>query len=334
MNHSKVSSRIVFALAVFFAFSLSLAEGLAQQKPQIHLTYSENMYAVIAVVAIEKGYLAAQGLDVKHASEGTATQVLEAMVGGSTDFGVASPSRIETIAAKKLPIKAIALNAYGFTGSVVVPMKDEKTKAMGDLKGKAVAVQLGTGTYAVWARYLKTQQLSVKDFSVKNMDNPLIPAAMESASVDGAVTWEPSPARMVAKGIGRVILGPDDLAKPINSLYPFFLITPSRMIEKNPDVVQKVVNAWAQSLKYIRDNPDDVARIMTESMKKMRGISLNPADVKREVYLTKYDRLVIGDADIKDTEELSRISVEGGKLKAVPDIRSAIDNRFAEKAAR
>ena len=55
-------------------------------------------------------------------------------------------------------------------------------------------------------------------------------------------------------------------------------------------------------------------------------------DVKREIYLTKYDRLVIGDADIKDTEELARISVEGGKLKAVPDIRSAIDNRFAEKA--
>jgi ABC-type nitrate/sulfonate/bicarbonate transport system substrate-binding protein len=290
------------------------------------------MYAVIAVVAIEKGYLTAQGLDVKHASEGTATEILESMVGGSTDFGVASPSRIETIAAKKLPIKAVALNGYGFTGSVVVPKKDDKTKLMADLKGKTVGVQLGTGTYAVWARYLKTQHLSVKDFDVKNMSNPLIPAAMESNSIQAAVTWEPSPARMVAKGIGRVILGPDDLAKPINSLYPFFLITPSRMIEKSPDLVQKVVNAWSQSLRYIRENPDDVARIMTESMKKMRGLTLNPADVKREIFLTKFDRLTISDGDIKDTEELARVSVEDGKLKALPDIRSAIDNRFAEKA--
>jgi ABC-type nitrate/sulfonate/bicarbonate transport system substrate-binding protein len=305
---------------------------LGQQKPQVHITYSENMYAVIAVVAIEKGFLASQGLDVKHASEGTATEILQSMVGGSTDFGVASPSRIETIAAKKLPIKAIALNGYGFTGSVVVPHKDEKIKTMADLKGKSIGVQVGTGTYAVWARYLKTQQLSVKDFTIRNMDNPLIPAAMESNSVDGAVTWEPSPARMVAKGIGRVILGPDDLAKPINSLYPFFLITPSRMIEKSPDVVQKVVNAWNQSLKYIRENPDDVARIMTDSMKKMRGITLNPNDVKREIFLTKFDRLVISEADIKDNEELSRVSVEDGKIKALPEIRSVIDNRFAEKA--
>ncbi|HEX9443089.1 MAG TPA: ABC transporter substrate-binding protein [Candidatus Binatia bacterium] len=325
-------ARAALCSALFCAAILFSGSAPAQQKSPVHITYSENMYAVIAMVAIEKGYLAAQGLDVKHASEGTATQVLEAMVGGSTDFGVASPSRVETIAAKKLPIKAIALNGYGFTGSVVVPKKDDKSKTMADLKGKAVAVQIGTGTYAVWARYLKTQGLTAKDFTIKNMDNPLIPAAMESNSVDGAVTWEPSPARMAAKGIGRVILGPDDLAKPINSLYPFFLITPSRMIEKSPDVVQKVVNAWSQSLKYIRENPDDVARIMSESMKKMRGLTVNPADAKREIYLTKYDRLVIGDADIRDTEELSKVSVEDGKIKGVPEIRAVVDNRFAEKA--
>jgi ABC-type nitrate/sulfonate/bicarbonate transport system substrate-binding protein len=253
------------------------------------------------------------------------------MVGGSTDFGVASPSRIEVMARKKLPIKAIAPNAYGFTGSVVVPTKDQKTKTMSDLKGKSVAVQIGTGTYAVWARYLKTQGLSVKDFTIKNTNNPLIPAAMESASVEGAVTWEPSTSRLVTKGIGRAILGPDDLAKPINSPYPFFLIAPQRLIDEKPDVVQKVANAWAQSMKYIRENPDDVARIMTESMKKMRGITLNPSDAKKEIYLTKYDRIVIGDSDIKDTEELARVLVDEGRIKAVPDIRSVIDNRFAEK---
>ena len=325
-----------FVATLFVSVMLSAffyaSNAWAQQKPQIHITYSENMYATIAVVAIEKGFLAAQGLDVKHASEGTATEVLEAMISGSTDFGVASPSRIEVMAAKKLPIKAIALNAYGFTGSVVVPRKDEKSKTMADLKGKAIAVQLGTGTYAVWARYLKSQGLSVKDFNIKSIKNPDIPATIESGSVDGAVTWEPSPTRMVAKGIGRVILGPDDLSKPINSPYPFFLIAPSRLIDQKPEIVQKVLNAWAQSLKYIRENPDDVARIMTDSMKRMRGITLNPADVKREVYLTKYDRLVITDTDIKDTEEMSRVSVEEGRIKAVPDIRSVIDNRFAEKA--
>ena len=111
MNLKNLSRLLTVISVAFFALSLDLPEGSAQQKSQIHVTYSENMYAAIAVVAIEKGYLSAQGLDVKHASEGTATEVLEAMVGGSTDFGIASPSRIEVMARKKLPIKAIALNA-------------------------------------------------------------------------------------------------------------------------------------------------------------------------------------------------------------------------------
>lgn len=200
------------------------------------------------------------------------------------------------------------------------------------MKGKTIGVQIGTGTYGVWARYLKTQGLSPKDFTLKSMDNPLIPAAMEAGSIDAAVTWEPSPARMVAKGLGRVLLGPNDLAGPANSPYPFFLITSAKMIEQKPEVVQKVVNAWAQSLKYIRENPDDVARIMQASMKKMRGLSLNLDDVKREVYLTKYDRLEITDVDIKDTEEIARVFQQEGRIKTVPDIAPIVDNRFAQKA--
>jgi ABC-type nitrate/sulfonate/bicarbonate transport system substrate-binding protein len=319
-------------LAILCVLAMSLPNVFAQQKTPVHITYSENMYAAIAMVAIEKGYLAAQGLEVKHSSSGTAAEVLEALVGGSTDFGVAAAAQIEAIASKKLPIKAVALNSYGFTGSVVVPRKDDKTKTMADLKGKTVGVQFATGTYGVWARYLKTQGLTTKDFNLKNLTNPLIPAAMESNSIEGAVTWEPSTARIVAKGIGRAILGPNDLAGPINSPYPFFLITSSKMIEQKPDVVQKVINAWGQSLKYIRENPDDTARIMQESMKKMRGITLDLSDVKQELYATKYDRLIVNDGDIKDVEEYARVLVEDGKSKAVPDVKPVIDNRFAEKA--
>ncbi len=322
--------------ATAVAFLCLLAAGAAgvqaQQKTPVHITYSENMYAAIAMVAIEKGYLTAQGLEVKHGSAGTAAEVLEAIVGGSTDFGVAASAQIEAIASKKLPIKAVALNSYGFTGSVVVPKKDDKTKTMADLKGKTVGVQFATGTYGIWARYLKTQNLSPKDFNLKNLTNPLIPAAMESNSIDAAVTWEPSTARIVAKGIGRAVLGPNELAGAVNSPYPFFLITSAKMIEQKPEVVQKVINAWGQSIKYIRDNPDDSARIMQESMKKMRGLTLDLNDVKQELYATKYDRLVVNDGDIKDVEEYARVLVEDGKSKAVPDVKPVIDNRFAEKA--
>jgi ABC-type nitrate/sulfonate/bicarbonate transport system substrate-binding protein len=304
----------------------------AQPRAPVHITYSENMYATIAAVAIEKGYLADQGLDVTHASEGSAAEVLEALLGGSTDFGVAAPARLMAIAERRLPVKAIALNSYGFTSSVVVPARDQTSRTMADLRGKAVGIQPGTGTYAVWVRYLRAQGLSVKDFTVKPIGNPLIPAALEAGALDAAVSWEPSPSRLVARGLGRVLLGPDELAGAVQSSYPFFLITTARLIAERPEVAQKVVNAWARSLRHSRQQPDDVARIMQASMKRTRGLTLTLEDVRRDVYLVKYDRLRVSDADIQDTEAIARVFLEEGKTRALGDIRAVVDNRFAEQA--
>ncbi len=332
MNPRNFGAIGVLALTTLFWFSSGLPNAVAQQKPQVVITYSENIYSTIAVVAIEKGFLAAEGLDVESKSEGTATDVLASLIGGSTDFGVASTSRMIAIANKKMPVMAVALNSYGFTSSVVVPKKDATTKTMADLKGKNIGVQVGTGTYGVWARYLKTIRLSPKDFSLRNMDNPLIPAAIESGSIDGAVTWEPVPSILVSKGMGRVILNQDDLAKPVKSTYPFFLITSKRFIEQKPEIVQKVVNAWARSVKFIREKPEETTRIMRESLKKIVGKSFSADEVKRQVYLTHYDRIAIDDADVQDTVEIGRVFFEEGKSKSLPDIKAHVDNRFAQKA--
>jgi ABC-type nitrate/sulfonate/bicarbonate transport system substrate-binding protein len=323
-------ARLVRAIALSAALAAAAPAG-AQPRDTVHVTYSENMYGVIAVVAIEKGYLARQGLDVRHATEGSGSEVLESLVSGSTDFGVASPSRLIAIAARRLPVKAVALNSYGFTSSVVVPARDRTSRTMTDLRGRIVGVQPGTGTYAVWVRYLRTQGLSVRDFAVKQTSNTLIPAAMEAGSLDAAVTWEPSPSRLVASGLGRVLLGPAELAGAAESPYPFFLITTARLVAERPDVVQKVVTAWGESLRYIRENPDDVARIMQRSMMRTRGISLSVEDARQAIYLTRYDRLLVSDADVRDTEAIARVFVEEGKVRAVGDIRAVVDNRFAEQ---
>lgn len=332
MNHRNIGAIVVLTLAAVFSFSWRLTDAVAQQKPQVHITYSENIYSTIAVVALEKGFLAAEGLDVQSKSEGTATDVLASLIGGSTDFGVASTSRMIAIANKKMPVMAVALNSYGFTSSVVVPKKNTTAKAMADLKGRSIGVQVGTGTYGIWARYLKTVRLSPKDFTLKNMDNPLVPAAIESGSIDGAVTWEPVPSALVSKGIGRVILNQDDLATPVKSTYPFFLITSTKFIEQKPDVVQKVVNAWAKSVKFIRENPEETTRIMQESLKKIVGKSFSADEVRRQVYLTHYDRIAMDDADVQDTVEIGRVFFEEGKSKSLPDIKAHVDNRFAQKA--
>ena len=78
--------------------------------------------------------------------------------------------------------------------------------------------------------------------------------------------------------------------------------------------------------------PDDVARIMQAAMKRTRGLTLTLEDVRRDVYLVRYDRLRVSDADIQDTEAIARVFLEEGKTRALGDIRAVVDNRFAEQA--
>ena len=110
---------------------------------------------------------------------------------------------------------------------------------MADLKGKAVAVQVGTGVYNVWARYLNHLGLSRKDFQIKNMTTTVIPSAFESGSVDAAVLWEPFAATLITKGLGQVLLGEKDIADPIGVTYPFFVFTTKKTTQEKPELVQR-----------------------------------------------------------------------------------------------
>jgi ABC-type nitrate/sulfonate/bicarbonate transport system substrate-binding protein len=90
---------------------LTTASGKAQsKKPLVRMNYSGSIYATTPVVGVEKGFFDQQGLIMNATPESAGEIAKPALFGGSTDCAVASPARLETIAARKLPIKAGALS--------------------------------------------------------------------------------------------------------------------------------------------------------------------------------------------------------------------------------
>ena len=332
MNFTRFLANLAGALAL--AILGPAGEGLAQQKkPAVRLNYSGSVYAVTSVVALERGFFDEEGLIVNASPESSGAVAVQALVGGSTDFAAAANIRPVQMAAQDLPIRVIAVSSYGFAGHVIVPVKDKTTKTMADLKGKRIGVQVGSGTYTVWLRYLKTQGLSEKDFAIKSMESETIPAAFEAQALDGAVLWDPFATLIREKGLGRDVLGPKDLAEPVGSTYAFYLITSLNNIQKRPDVVQRFVNAWAKTLRFIQNNPDEMVEIM-QAFFAREGKSLPPATVKKLMVTYRYDRVVVSPQDIQDTMESARILFEQKRLKKLPDLNAYVDNSFALKAVQ
>ncbi|MBI2087934.1 MAG: ABC transporter substrate-binding protein [Deltaproteobacteria bacterium] len=326
--------RLLSLIAVFVFLGLGYDESQAQGKKALaRLNYSGSIYATTSVVGVEMGFFDSEGLIVNASPESSGQIALQALIGGSTDFAVGANVRPVQALARDLPIRVVALSSWGFAGYVLVPAKDKTTKSLPDLKGKTLAVQVGSGTHTVWLRYLRRQGITEKDFTIKNIETEQIPAAFEAGGIDGAVAWDPFATLIIEKGLGRPILTPKEIADPIKVTYPFFVMTTADTIKRKPDMMQKFVNGWARSLDYIHRNKSEVAEIM-QAFFAREGTKLSRETVKKLLDGTNYDRVVVSAEDIEDTMESAKIQYEMKRLKKLPDLKQHVDNSFAEKAVK
>lgn len=319
-------------VAAFFASAPAQA-GAQTKKILVRLNYSGSIYATTSVVALEKGFFDQEGLIVNASPESSGQVALQALIGGSTDFAVGANVRPIQALARDLPIKVVALSSWGFAGYVLVPIKDSATKNLGDLKGKTLAVQVGSGTHTVWLRYLRSKGIPESDFKIKNVETEQIPAAFEAGGIDGAIAWDPFATLIIEKGLGRAILTPKEIAGPLNVTYPFFVMTTEETIKKKPEMVQKFVTAWTKALNYIDKNKGEVAELM-QAFFTREGTKLSKETVKKLLDGTNYDHAKVTVADIDDTMESAKIQFEQKKLKKLPDLKQHVDNSFAEKAEK
>lgn len=327
--------KTVFSLLVGVSLLGLSSTGLNAQtkKTLVRLNYSGSIYATTSVVGVEKGFFDQEGLIVNASPESSGQVALQALIGGSTDFAVGANVRPIQALARDLPIKVVALSTWGFAGYVIVPAKDTATKTLEDLKGKTLAVQVGSGTHTVWLRYLRHKGISEKDFTIKNVETEQIPAAFEAGGLDGAIAWDPYATLIVEKGLGRAILTPKEIGEPIKVTYPFFVMTTEETIKKKPQMVQKFVTAWTKTLHYIDKNKGEVAEIM-QAFFAREGTKLSKETVKKLLDGTNYDHVKVTMADIDDTMESAKIQFEQKKLKKLPDLKQHVDNSFAENAEK
>ena len=327
--------KMVFSLLVGVSLLGLSSTGLNAQtkKTLVRLNYSGSIYATTSVVGLEKGFFDQGGLIVNASPESSGQVALQALIGGSTDFAVGANVRPIQALARDLPIKVVALSTWGFAGYVIVPAKDTTTKTLEDLKGKTLAVQVGSGTHTVWLRYLRHKGISEKDFTIKNVETEQIPAAFESGGIDGAIAWDPYATLIVEKGLGRAILTPKEIAEPIKVTYPFFVMTTEETIKSKPQMVQKFVTAWTKTLNYIDKNKGEVAEIM-QAFFAREGMKLSKETVKKLLDGTNYDHVKVTMADIDDTMESAKIQFEQKKLKKLPELKQHVDNSFAENAEK
>lgn len=328
-----------FAAVLLVALTQS-ADAQAPEKRKIQIaTASLGLPYLPLIIAQQRKYFEAEGLDVEIAAFSGGSKALQALMGGSTDIVSGAYSNTLTMAAKgQRLINFVVQVRYPALTVAVGKHAADRYKTLADLKGMKIGVSApGSSTHMVVAHLLTKAGLTSADVSIIGVGTSgAAVAAIENGDIDAIINSDPVMTKLetdkavtviaetrTRKGNDAVFGGP----YPEASLY-----TTADFIAKNPNTVQALTNAIVRAELWMQTATiDDIAANVPPEH--MLG--------DKTLYLESYKRMHESHSpDGLITREGAQIVLD--VLAAfLPEVKAAnikvedtYDNRFVEAALK
>lgn len=325
--------RQLFGLAVLVGtVGAAMPAHAAAFKLMMGHTFGTTQLA--SMVAHKLGYFKQEGLDAHFKNVPRGNVALGAMATGNLQFAESAHAPFLAAVSRGVPFVAVGVVTRGFQGKLVAAPKYENLKTLADFKGKHIGIQVGTGVDTVIRMLLKKEHLKRSDFKFTNIRTVDMPAAMAAPNNPFAavIGWEPGMSRIEESGHGKIIIDAKTFEKEAGITFPFLLSTTRKFLKEHPDIVQKVVNAYAKGQQYIREHPDKAVKIFTDAAN-AHGAKLTEKLVRVMLFdMQRFGGVNFSKADMIDLPATRDFLLSIGKLKSKPDLSKCLDPSFAEKA--
>jgi NitT/TauT family transport system substrate-binding protein len=284
------------------------------------------------------GYFTQQGLNVTLIDEASGQSAEDEVLANQVDAGSGSYNHtIELQAAGKNMECVVQLDSAPGEAEVVSTKEANQIHSFADLKGKNLGVtELGSGTHTLSIALLHKAGLSPDQahFVPVGAGDTFI-AAMKQGKIDAGMTTEPTISRLVASGVGKVLVDlrtPQTTQAALGGPYPFICVfMKNDYVSSHKDVVQKLVNAYVKTLQWIHTH---TAAQIADMM---------PADYyanNKDLYVTALqNQLAIfspdgkmpdgGPQSVLSIEQQTNQSVKGKQI----DLSTTYTNEFASNAS-
>lgn len=332
---ARVGQRVTLLLAFVFMVA-TLGPALAQQDEGfrvVRLSYSTGWDALPVVVAEERGFFTKERLIVSGVAAQSASAVAQSLQANSTDVAVLPQRAFLAMAAAGAKSKVIAVNSWG-TQMQLIAAKGSNISDVKDLRGKTVALGRGSGALPFLMRLLNLAGLSPENVKVAELSASDLAKALPNGTADAIFDMGHITGPIVAADRGKVVMDSKSVQKSLGAIGAMPVVASQRFVEREPEVAQRVVNAWLAAQRYIHENPDDAARLLRIFLHR-HGVTTTPELASGWIGLQRYDKLhKWSENAIKDAEYNAWGLKQAGMIDKVPDIDPYIDNRFVDQALK
>lgn len=241
------------AAIVLGALALAVAAGHAEAKP-LRIGHSTWVAYGPFYVAQEKGYFAAEGIEVELINIEDDNLRAGALAAGELDAMGIKVDQVPLLLKPEISLRY--LFAVGESKGADGLLANRNIGKIAGLKGKRVAFADGSTMHFYLNVLLGKAGLTQGDIEPVELTPGSAGRAFLKGEVDAALTWEPMLSR--GKKTGHVLA---DTAKS-PGLIADIIVAPREIADARRDEFRALYRAWLKAVDFVRKNPKDSPAIM------------------------------------------------------------------------
>jgi aliphatic sulfonates family ABC transporter substrate-binding protein len=179
--------------------------------------------------------------------------MLPAIAAGELDIGWMGEFPIVTGYSNGMSIELIMIDRINLTNVRLVANPSSGINSLSDLKGKKIAISIGSTSHQQVNLALKQAGLTQQDVTLVNLQPGNMPAAYTAGQVDAVLTWEPNISAIERAG-GKTIA----TTKSLGDITGIYLAARPEFTRDHPEEIRKFLAVWEETMKAAADKPDEV----------------------------------------------------------------------------
>ncbi|MBI4587699.1 MAG: aliphatic sulfonate ABC transporter substrate-binding protein [Candidatus Rokubacteria bacterium] len=272
------------------------------------------------LTAVSNGLFAKHGLNVEMRWFLTGPEIIQSLGAGELDIGIVGNAPAISALAAGVPLKIVSVGMGGGARESLLVRVNDPAQRLEDLKGRKVGLVAGSDAEMFLRTQLKARGLKFQDVTIINVKPTEQPAALQLGQVDAVYAWEPTPALIVVKGIGRRILDADEVGSGSNAI-----VARQEFLGKHPDAVATFLKAMHEATAYNRANAERVVDQLQERLRLDRAVLLDA--VPRQLWYVE-----VFQEDVQLWQAAADFLYEEGKLRKKVTVMEHLDLAPLERA--
>jgi len=274
---------VTVAVAGLAALWAGAGSGLANDTVHVGKAAANAWTFTTLDVGKEAGIFAKHGLDVEIVALPGDAKLQQGLASGSLEFALGSGPSM-AFAVKGSPVIAVAAFAGPPRNLSVVVGTDSPIKTVEELKGKTLSITT-KGSLTEWL----VKRLSIAEgWGPEGITTAALGAyesslaAMRTHQIDGMMTAVESGYQLEEKHEGRVIT---DMGRYAPDFITHVVFARKNLVESNPDVVRRFVNAFFGSIAYMKANRDKTIEITARVLNQQKSTMARVYDYEISMFL-------------------------------------------------